>query len=249
MIDHSPTFQPEVAGAAPGRVRIAAMADLHVHRERAGEHIPLFQEISQNADVLVLCGDLTNLGTPEEAVHLATDLSAVRIPILAVLGNHDYHSGKAEELKEVLRRSGVMFLDEDEVFELNGVGFAGIKGFGGGFTSHMLSAFGEEATKALRETMALEHSLQRLSTPSAVVLMHYVPVPDTALGEPPEIFPFLGCSRLAETIDRFNVVATFHGHAHRGSPLGRTPKGVPVYNVAMDLLMRVHHRPYIVVEV
>jgi Icc-related predicted phosphoesterase len=237
-----------------GRVRVAAMADLHVHKDRHAENRPLFAEISQNADVLVLCGDLTNLGTPEEAKHLAGDLSAVRIPILAVLGNHDYHSGKTEEVKDVLRRANVLFLDEDETFELNGVGFAGIKGFGGGFSAHMLSSFGEEATKhfvseAVKESLALEHAMQRLDTPRVVVIMHYVPVAETAMGEPLEIFPFLGCSRMAETIDRFNVVAAFHGHAHRGSPVGRTPKGVPVYNCAMEVLMRVHQRPYVVVEV
>lgn len=254
MIDTAPNYQPVISQPRDGRVRVAAMADLHVHKDRHHDNAPLFAEISQNADVLVLCGDLTNLGTPEEAQHLAKDLMALRLPVLAVLGNHDYHSGKADELKDVLRRAGVIFLDEDETFELGGVGFAGIKGFGGGFASHMLSSFGEEATKhfvaeALKESLALEHALQRLETPRCVVLMHYVPVAATAMGEPPEIFPFLGCSRLAETIDRFNVVAAFHGHAHRGSPVGQTPKGVPVYNVAMELMMKVHRRPYLVVEV
>jgi len=258
MIDSSPAFQP-AAQPTPdqrpgGPLRIAAMADLHIHKDRHYENAAVFAEVSQNADVLVLCGDLTNLGTPEEAQHLAKDLMTLRIPALAVLGNHDYHSGRATEVKDILRRANVLFLDEDETFELRGVGFAGIKGFGGGFSSHMLSSFGEDATKhfvaeALKESLALEHALQRLETPRCVVLMHYVPIAATAVGEPPEIFPFLGCSRLGETIDRFNVVAAFHGHAHRGSPVGHTPKGVPVYNVAMELMLKVHRRPYVIVEV
>jgi Icc-related predicted phosphoesterase len=238
----------------PSRIRIAAMADLHVHKDRHAELRALFTDISQHADVLLLCGDLTNLGMPEEAQHLATDLATLRIPVLAVLGNHDYHSGRTEDLRAILRKSHVVFLDEDETFQLADVGFAGVKGFGGGFSAHMLSSFGEEATKhfvgeAVKESLALEHAMQRIDAPRIVVALHYSPVLQTAVGEPAEIFPFLGCSRLAETIDRFNVVAAFHGHAHRGSPTGRTPKGVPVYNVAMELMLKLHQRPYAVVEV
>jgi Icc-related predicted phosphoesterase len=235
-------------------LRVAAMADLHVHKGRPSELRQVFAELAGTADVLCLCGDLTHLGIAEEAELLAGDLAPLRIPVLAVLGNHDYHSGKAEEVRAPLRRVGVRFLDEDETFEVRGVGFAGVKGFGGGFASHMLAAFGEEATKrfvseAVNEALALEHALARLTTDRRVVIMHYLPIAQTAVGEPVEILPFLGCSRLAETIDRFPVVAAFHGHAHRGAPAGRTNKGVPVYNCSTEVLMRAFHRPYSLVEV
>ncbi len=246
----------DAPAAQPGQrpLRIAAMADLHVHKDRHTENRGLFTDIAHNADLLVLCGDLTNIGVPEEAQHLASDLASLRIPVLAVLGNHDYHSGRADDVRTALRKANVVFLDEDETFQLGDVGFAGVKGFGGGFASHMLSSFGEDATKlfvseAVKESLALEHAMQRLDTPRMIVIMHYAPVAETAAGEPPEILPFLGCSRLAETIDRFNVVAAFHGHAHRGTPRGSTPKGVPVYNVAMELMMKTHQRPFALVEV
>jgi Icc-related predicted phosphoesterase len=230
------------------------MADLHVHKARPAQFRPLFDEISQQADILALCGDITNLGLPEEAEHLAQDLVALRIPAVGVLGNHDHQSGKPDEVIRILHKAGVLFLEDEETFELRGVGFAGVKGFGGGFSAHMLASFGEDSTKhfvaeAVKEALSLEHSLSRLTTNRAVVLLHYLPIPETARGESPEIYPFLGCSRFAEIIDRFNVVAVLHGHAHRGSPLGQTPKGVPVYNVSMELMQRMHQAPYVIIEV
>jgi Icc-related predicted phosphoesterase len=236
------------------KLRIAAVADLHVHKIHHGDHRAMFADMSQRADVVVLCGDLTNLGLPEEAEHLASDMANLHLPTVAVLGNHDHHSRKTDEVKQAFRKVNVTFLDEDETFELGDVGFAGVKGFGGGFASHMLGSFGEDATKhfvseAVDEALALEHALTRLATPKKIVLMHYTPIPQTAVGEPPEIFPFLGCSRFAETIDRFDVSAVFHGHAHHGQPNGQTPKGIPVYNCSLEVLRRVQGQPYVIVEI
>jgi Icc-related predicted phosphoesterase len=236
-----------------GKLRVAAMADLHMHKAIHGQFRAAFAEISERAHVLCLAGDLTNLGTPEEAEHLAADLAALRIPAVAVLGNHDHHSGKPDDVRRILDRANVTMLEE-ESFEIGGVGFVGVKGFGGGFGSHMLSAFGEEATKhfvseAVREALALENALQALRTERAVVVLHYSPILETVSGEPAEIMPFLGCSRLAETVDRFQVAAIFHGHAHHGRPRGRTLKGTPVYNCSEEVLKAQGAGRYILVEV
>src|SRR5204863_2642189 len=187
-------------------LRVAAIGDLHVHQSSSDSLQALFDKISQNADVLALCGDLTQLGLPEEADCLANDLRSSRVPVVAVLGNHDYQSGRAEEVKKILRAAKVTVLEETETFELNGVGFAGAKGFGGGFDKHMLTPFGEDpikhfVTEAVNESLRLEVALNSLRTEKTVVVLHYSPIAATVIGEPPEIFPFLGSSRLAETID------------------------------------------------
>jgi uncharacterized protein len=234
------------------KVRVAAVADLHTHKTSQGLYREMFAEISSAADTLLLCGDLTNLGTAEEAEVLAADLHACRIPVLAVLGNHDHQHGTPGEVRKVLQ-SLVTFLDE-ETFELDGLGFAGVKGFAGGFNQQMLTAFGEEPIKqfvseAVSECLCLEKQLQALDTGRMVVALHYAPIPETVQGEPPEIFPFLGCSRLAETIDRFPVAAVFHGHAHIGSWEGKTSKGIPVYNCCHALLKRRNQQqPYALME-
>jgi len=215
----------------------------------------LFERVSQDADVLALCGDLTHLGMPAEAEKRANDLRACRIPGVGVLGNHDYQSGRVEEIKKILRATKVTVLDENETFEFKSVGFAGVKGFCGGFDKHMLTAFGEESIKhfvseAVNESLKLEIALKALNTEKTVVVLHYAPIPGTVVGEPPEIFPFLGSSRLAETIDHFDVNAVFHGHAHHGSYEGRTIKGIPVYNCCLQLMQRVSpDRTYALVEV
>jgi uncharacterized protein len=252
----TPDMPPPAAGSGQRRpLRVAAIADLHVHKVHHGQYRPLFNEISNSADVVALCGDLTNLGLPEEAENLAGDLAALRIPAVAVLGNHDHQTGNGAEVKRILERANVTFL-EDESYEISGVGFAGVKGFGGGFGSYMLSSFGEEATRnfvgeVLNECLQLENALRNLSTERNVVVLHYSPVAETVVGEPPEIFPFLGCSRLAETIDRFNnVAAIFHGHAHHGAREGQTGAGTPVYNCSIELLRRSEGtKPYVVIEV
>src|SRR5499427_1320071 len=245
----------ERMSAKPGSLRVAAIGDLHIHQSSKDDLQPLFEQISQNADVLALCGDLTQLGLPPEAKALTNELRACRIPVVAVLGNHDYQSGFAEEVKEVLRAAKVKVLEETETFELNGVGFAGTKGFGGGFDKHMLTPFGEEAIKhfvgeAVNESLRLEVALNGLYTEKAVVVLHYSPIAQTLVGEPPEIFPFLGSSRLAETIDHFDVNAIFHGHAHHGTLEGKTTKGTPVFNCCYQLMQKLRpEQPYALVEV
>jgi Icc-related predicted phosphoesterase len=236
-------------------LRVAALGDLHVHQTSTENLQALFDRISQNADVLALCGDLTNLGMPQEAERLVNDLRSCRIPVVAVLGNHDYQSGRAEELKQILRGGKVVVLEETETFEMKGVGFAGAKGFCGGFDKHMLAPFGEEPIKhfvneAVSESLKLEVALNSLRTLKTVVVLHYAPIPGTVAGEPLEIYPFLGSSRLAETIDHFDVNVVFHGHAHHGSYEGKTVKGTPVYNCCKQLMQRVNpDQPYALVEV
>ena len=225
------------------RIRIAAVGDLHLSKTSQGAFQPLFTQISSAADVLVLCGDFTDYGLPEEARILARDLTAsVKIPVVAVLGNHDYESGKEHEIAAILRDSGVCLLD-GEATEVHGVGFAGAKGFCGGFGRGALGPWGERAIKlfvqeAVDEALKLEAALARLRTSRRVAVTHYSPIRGTVEGEPSEIFPYLGSSRLEEPINRYRVSVAFHGHAHRGAPEGRTSTGVPVYNVAMPLLAR-----------
>jgi len=238
---------------ASGTLRVAAIGDVHASHQHRGQWRDTFAEISRQADVLCLCGDLTNLGTAQEAEALAEDLRACSIPILAVLGNHDHQCGRPHEVERVLCEAGVKFL-EDDVHIVKGVGFAGVKGFAGGFDGKMLDAFGEEAIKvfvqeALNEAMRLEHALKTLETERKVVVLHYAPIAATVMGEPVEILPFMGSSRLAETIDRFDgIKAVFHGHAHHGSFEGRTRRGIPVYNVAAPL-PKPEGKPYALITV
>jgi len=223
-------------------IRIAAVADVHCSKTNQGSLLPIFAAASEMADVLLICGDLTDYGFPEEAHNLLAELAPVKIPIIAVLGNHDYESGNVEEVKKILIDGGVRLLDGDSV-EIRGVGFAGVKGFGGGFGRRTLEPWGEDATKAfvheaVSEALKLESALARLQTPQRVAVLHYAPIEATIEGEPREIFPFLGSGRLEEPLNRYRVAAAFHGHAHRGSPEGTTSTGIPVYNVAMPLLRR-----------
>jgi Icc-related predicted phosphoesterase len=235
-------------------VRVAAMADLHCGKVSPGSLQPLFAEASERADVLVLCGDLTDYGLPEEARALVKELASVRIPTVAVLGNHDYESGHADAVKGILLDSGVKVLDGDSV-ELHGIGFAGVKGFGGGFGRRTLEPWGEEAVKrfvheAVDEALKLESALARLQNPTRIAVLHYSPVEATVEGEARELFPFLGSSRLEEPLNRYGVTMAFHGHAHQGAPQGRTSNGVPVYNVALPVLRRMvsDDHPLLVVE-
>jgi Icc-related predicted phosphoesterase len=224
------------------RVRIAALGDIHCGKEPPATLASLLSEAAGSADVLLVCGDLTDHGLPEEATALARVLSAVRVPILAVLGNHDYHGGKAAEVARIWTDVGVHIL-EGEACELHGVGFAGIKGFIGGFGRHTLEPWGEDMVKAVvreavDEALKLESALARLRTHQRVALLHYAPISETVEGEPVEIWPFLGCSRLEEPLIRYPVAAVFHGHAHRGRPEGRLRNETPVYNVSLPLLQR-----------
>lgn len=222
-------------------VRIAAVSDIHYARDSRGAMQPLFQQITESADVLVLAGDLTDYGLAEEAKVLAQDLTAsVKIPIVAVLGNHDYESDQQVELSKILSDAGVRMLDGD-TFETHGVGFAGVRGFCGGFGRGALGAWGEPIIKqfvheAVNEALKLEAALARLHTDHRIAILHYAPIRETVEGESLEIFPFLGSSRLEEPLTRFEVTAVFHGHAHKGKPEGKTANGIPVYNVAHQVL-------------
>lgn len=241
----------------PGnRIRIAAVGDLHVRRAAQGTLQPVLAPLNDAADVLVLCGDLTDYGLAEEAQVLARELTTfVRIPIVAVLGNHDYEAGAPQEVHRILADAGAQVLDGDAC-EIHGVGFAGAKGFVGGFGRATLGSWGESSIKrfvqeAIDESLKLEAALARLRTTRRVAVLHYAPVSATLEGEPLEIFPFLGTGRLEEPLNRYPVDVVFHGHAHSGSPEGRTATGTPVYNVAMPLLRRLapDKPPFRVVEI
>ena len=224
-----------------GVIRVAAVSDIHYSKASQGALQPLFAEITERADILVLAGDLTDFGLAEEARILAKDLtSSLRIPAVGVLGNHDFEAGEEKEIAEILGDSGVRILDGD-TYEVHGVGFAGVRGFCGGFGRGALGAWGESVIKAfvheaINEALKLEAALARLRTPHRVAIIHYAPIRETVEGEPLEIYPFLGSSRLEEPLSRFDVTAVFHGHAHKGSLEARTAHGIPVYNVSLPLL-------------
>ena len=230
-------------------MRVAAVGDIHCKRTSPGAFQALFAAMAEAADVLVLCGDLTDLGLADEARVLVKELSAAKTtPVVAVLGNHDYESGEADQVRSILSEAGVTLLDGDAT-EIRGVGFAGAKGLGGGFGQRALQPWGEDIMKRLvRETideaLKVESALAKLRTSQRVVLLHYSPIRETVEGEPAEIFPFLGSSRLEEPLLRYPVSVVFHGHAHHGRPEGRTRTGVPVYNVCLHLLLeRAPERP------
>ena len=235
-------------------MRVAAIGDLHVQESDVAPYRELFTEISSHADVLLLCGDLTNFGKTSEAEILAEDIKSCTIPVLGVLGNHDYECGQPEKVCSILHDAGMTVLDEQAV-EIDGVGFAGVKGFLGGFGRGELAPFGEPIVKAmvdevLTESRKLENQLRTLRTDRSVTVLHYSPILGTIEGEPPEIFQYLGSQRLCEPIDRFgHVKAVVHGHAHHGSYEGRTPMGRPVYNVAQFVLRPLFGKPYVVLEI
>lgn len=222
-------------------VRVAAVGDLHCGKTSQGAFQPLFTRIAERADVVVMCGDLTDYGLPEEARVLAREVGSVlKLPMVAVFGNHDFESGHADEVGAILADAGVRILDGDGV-EIGGVGFAGVKGFAGGFGDRALQSWGEPVLKrfvreAVEEALKLETALARLRTPRRVAVLHYAPIRATVDTEPAEIVPFLGSSRLEDPINRYNVTLVVHGHAHHGAPEGRTTTGVPVYNVSLPVL-------------
>jgi Icc-related predicted phosphoesterase len=225
-------------------VRVAAVGDLHCSKNSRGLIRPLFENADKFADVLVLCGDLTDYGLPEEAQLLVAELPlGSKLPVVAVLGNHDFESGREDEVRRILVEAGILLLDGDTV-EVRGIGFAGVRGFAGGFGRGTLGAWGERTVKAfvqeaVDEALKLESALARLRTESRVAVLHYAPIRATVENEPVEIYPFMGCGRLEDPLNRYPVTAVFHGHAHNGSPEGRTSGGVPVYNVSLPLMRRV----------
>jgi Icc-related predicted phosphoesterase len=221
-------------------MRIAATADLHFSASRQGILHDQFSRVRDEADIFVLAGDLTNYGQPDEMEPLLNVVVRSRIPTVAVLGNHDYESGKQAELMRMMSSSGIKVLD-GTAYERDGVGFAGTKGFVGGFGRGVLTAFGEVEIKqfvqaSIDEALKLERAMAQLRTPKRVVVIHYSPIASTVQGEAAEIFPFLGTSRLAEVVDRHGADLVLHGHAHHGQLEGKTTGGSPVYNVAITLL-------------
>jgi len=235
-------------------MRVAAIGDLHVQETDEAPYREVFAEIANQADVLLLCGDLTNFGKVAEAEILASDIKSCTIPVLGVLGNHDYECGCPEKVAEILQSAGMIVLDE-QAHEIDGVGFAGVKGFMGGYGRGELAPFGEPIAKAfvdevLKEARKLENALRTIRTERSVAVLHYSPVSDTLEGEPAEIFQYLGSQRLAEPIDRFDhVKAVVHGHAHHGAYEGRTPLGKPVYNCAQFVVRPKFGRPYALLEI
>lgn len=223
-------------------MRIAATADLHFSPQNYDRIREQMNRVRDDADLLVIAGDLTNYGRPQEMESLLNALVRLRVPIVAVLGNHDYESGQAEQLMQMMTAEGIKVLDGTG-YEREGVGFAGTKGFLGGFGRGILTAFGEPEVKtfvqaSVDEALKLERALSQLRTEKRVIVVHYAPIGDTIKGEPPEIFPYLGNSRLAEVADRHGANLILHGHAHHGSPDGKTTAGIPVHNVALHILQQ-----------
>lgn len=229
------------AGSDGRELRIAALGDFHCGGPAQGPQLAeLLAEAARAADVLLLAGDMTTHGEPEQVDVFAEYLAAVEIPILAVLGNHDHETDQADAIAGILTDAGVRVLDGESI-EIEGIGFAGTKGFGGGFGRHALASFGERESKAfvdaaLAEELKLERALAELRTETKVVLLHYAPIVDTLGDEPPQIWPFLGSSRLLNPIESYEASVVFHGHAHIGAPEARSAAGVPVFNVALPVL-------------
>jgi Icc-related predicted phosphoesterase len=228
------------------KIRIAAIADIHVKETDKGRWVSWFKEVSKQADVVLICGDLTDTGDEEEAQVLAEELKSCTVPVVGVLGNHDYEKGRHKLIRQIVQNENVHILNGESVV-IAGVGFAGVKGFGGGFDSHMLSMFGEGAMKAfvqeaVEEALHLDRALARLDGDypniKKVAVLHYSPIKATVIGEPEAIFPFLGSSRLAEPLSRRGVTAAFHGHAHVGTLEGEAAGGVKVFNVAKPILLK-----------
>jgi Icc-related predicted phosphoesterase len=241
--------------AAAKKIRIAAVGDLHYGKSSQGLLQPMMTQVSQAADILLLLGDLTDYGHPDEATLLAKELStAVKIPIVAVLGNHDYEMGQEAEVRLIMEQAGLKILD-GEACEVMGIGFAGVKGFGGGFGQRVLAPWGERIVKqfvheALDEALKLESALSRLRTERRYALLHYAPIAATVESEPLEIYPFLGCSRLEEPLNRYPLDGVFHGHAHHGGQHGKTKSGVAVHNVSLPLMLKISpDRPFYLEEV
>ncbi|MBW3633803.1 MAG: metallophosphoesterase [Chloroflexi bacterium] len=231
-------------------IRVAAVADMHTGPDSAGTLAPLLTGLADEADVLLLAGDLTRSGKPAEAEILVAELAGAGVPIVAVLGNHDYHTDQTAEVAAIFKDAGIHVLDRSSVvLDLTGqrVAIAGTKGFGGGYGAALADDFGESEMKgwirhAETEAEALEDVLSALVGDVRIVLLHYSPTVETLDGERLELYPFLGNSMLGEAIDRSGADLVLHGHAHHGSPAGTTPGGVPVRNVAQSVI----RRPYVV---
>ena len=232
-------------------MKIAAIGDLHYTSTSSGLLLNLLD--GMKADVLALAGDLTDMGRMKEVEALLGDLRQVKIPVVAVVGNHDHESDQHRELVQLMDKSGICVLD-CSTCEIDGVGFVGSKGFCGGFGNHKVDVFGERALKSfvresITESERLARALSSMTESRRVAVLHYGPVKGTLTGEPEEIFPFLGTSRLADVLDQYGVSMIFHSHAHHGSFASETPGGIPVYNVSRFVLARNGEKPYRVFEV
>jgi Icc-related predicted phosphoesterase len=241
-------------GGEGGVVRVAAIGDVHCSQACRGALQPILTQVAASADILALCGDLTNHGLPDEAHTLVHELSSLgSIPVVAVLGNHDHEAGAVKDLLRMLESAGVRCLDRGSCV-IDGVGFAGAKGFGGGFGDRIVKGFGEDSLKAfvsesVIEAEGLRAALRGLDAERKVALLHYSPTRDTILGEPAEIHPFLGTTRLSQAVDEGGAVVAIHGHAHRGSLYGKTDGGVPVWNVSLPVLRAAGKEPALVIDV
>jgi uncharacterized protein len=233
---------PPEGAVSERQLRIAAVGDVHFDGSNRGGLVGLFAAANKHADVLVLCGDMTTHGKPEQMIGFVEELKGVEIPIVAVMGNHDHEADAIDQNMDILRARGIHVLD-GEYTVIEGVGFAGTKGFGGGFGRSALAPFGEQEMKAfvqvaLNEAIKLENALRSTPTEQKVALLHYAPIPETVLGESETIYPFLGSSRLLPPLETYGATVIFHGHAHHGSHEGHTPGGVPVYNVAHPIMQQ-----------
>jgi Icc-related predicted phosphoesterase len=231
-------------------IRIAAVGDVHVDKDVVGRYRPALRQLPDRADALLIAGDLTRHGTVEEAKCFATEFGDLRVPVVAVLGNHDHQSDRQDQVAAVLTDQGITVLEGDAtVLELHGhrLGIAGVKGFGGGFAGACASNFGEREMKDFVNTTEiisarLGEALRSVQDCDALVaLTHYAPVPETLVGEPLEIYAFLGCYQLGQAIDSAPTSLALHGHAHHGSERGRTPGGVPVRNVAHPVIKQAYN--------
>lgn len=238
------------------KTRIAAVGDIHVRESDHGKWVECFNVVSEQADVLLLCGDLTYSGHEAEAQVLAEELKACSIPVVAVLGNHDYEQDQHQEICKALAGENFHMLDGESVV-IGNVGIAGVKGFGGGFDRYMMPMYGEQMNKqfvqeVVNDALRLDQALVRLGSSEdikKIAILHYAPIRDTVVGEPAEIFPFLGSSHLEEPLNRRQIVAAFHGHAHLGTLEGKTSAGVKVFNVAKALLLKEGYKlPFFIFE-
>ncbi len=236
-------------------IRVAAVGDIHYGVGERGVLSSHLEELRKEADLLLIAGDLTRHGEPEEAQVLAGELTELEIPTIAVLGNHDYHQDRQGEVTAVLREAGVCVLEGTaRTIQLDGirVGVAGAKGFGGGFAGACVTEFGEPETKAFahHSVVAAEQISAGLEEVAGsevdmrIALLHYSPIEQTLVGEPLQLWPFLGNYLLAEAVDRLGADLVLHGHAHAGSRAGATPKGIPVWNVAQPVI----RRPYELIQ-
>ena len=245
--------------SSENKTRVAAIADLHINETDKGKWVDFFKDVSKNADVLAICGDLTDTGDESEAHILVEELKSCSIPVVGVLGNHDHEKSRHKLIRQVMQSHPNVHILDGEAVVIAGVGFAGVKGFGGGFDNHMLSMFGEGAMKsfvqeAVEEALHLDRALARLDQEhnniKKIALLHYSPIKETVQGEPEQIFPFLGSSRLAEPLLRRNVEAVFHGHAHIGVLEGNIAGKVKVFNVARHVLTKAgYEHPYFLYEI